>query len=100
MPFAHYVARSFTAALVQREAPACCGLYGLSNAREWLYVGVADNIKATLMEHLRERNTFLADQHPTGFTFEECPSGNLIARRDCLILELEPVGNRRARPGR
>lgn len=93
MPFENYVARSFTAASVQRDAPASSGVYGLSSAREWIYVGETDNIKARLLEHLEESNTFLSARQPTGFTFEVCPFFDRLARQTRLILELEPPCN-------
>ena len=48
------------------------GVYGLSNAREWVFVGVADDIRAALLGHLQEGNTPLKSRAPTGFTFEIC----------------------------
>ena len=35
------------------------GVYGLSNASEWVFVGVTTDIRAALMGHLQERNTVL-----------------------------------------
>ena len=99
MPFANYVARSFTTASIDRNAPASSGVYGLSNAREWIYVGETENIKARLLEHLQETNTLLRGKDPTGFSFELCASYNRVARQSRLIVELEPVCNRRPQHG-
>jgi excinuclease UvrABC nuclease subunit len=52
LPFQNYPARIFKAADIRREAPASSGVYGLSNAREWIYVGETDNIQVRLLEHL------------------------------------------------
>jgi hypothetical protein len=95
MPFERHGTRSFTFNSVETNAPSVSGLYGLSNAREWIYVGECDDIKAQLQQHLRERNTFLTERHPTGFTFEVCAHGDRIGRQNQLVLELEPVCNRR-----
>jgi len=100
MPFANCFARAFNAASVQKDAPTCSGVYGLSNAREWVYIGETDNIKARLLEHLQERNAMLAERGPTGFSFELCPSPNRLARQNRLILELQPVCNLRLEPRR
>lgn len=95
MPFAEYAARSFTVASIQKNAPESSGVYGLSNAREWLFVGQGNNIRAHLLEHLREVDTVLTAQNPTGFTFELCSPGERMGRQDALVRELEPRCNRR-----
>jgi hypothetical protein len=94
MPFENSIARVFTTVAVQRGAPASSGVYGLSNAREWIYVGETDNIQARLLEHLQEADTAVMGRKPTGFSFEVCHPYDRIARQDRLILELEPVINR------
>ena len=71
------------------------GIYGLSNAREWVYVGVTDDIRAALLGHLRERNTTLKSRAPTGFTFEICHPSQMAARVGRLVTELAPVCNKR-----
>ena len=71
------------------------GVYGLSNAREWVFVGAADDIRAALMTHLREGNTVLKSRAPTGFTFEVCHPGQSAARVSRLVTELSPVCNMR-----
>ena len=95
MPFENCIARVFTNTSIYRDAPAVSGVYGISNAREWIYVGETDNIRARLMEHLQEESTSLTDRKPTGFVYEMCPSYSRMARQNRLILELEPVCNRR-----
>jgi len=95
MPFADCAARSFTIPSVRKNAPELSGVYGLSNAREWLFVGQGNNIRAKLLEHLNEVDTALMAQKPTGFAFELCPPAELIRRQDALVRELEPRCNRR-----
>jgi hypothetical protein len=95
MPFENCNARVFCNVSIERDAPAVSGVYGISNAREWIFVGETDNIKAQLMEHLQESNSYLTERNPTGFAFEICASHNRIARQNRLILELEPICNRR-----
>ena len=95
MPFGNHGNRAFTATSVEKNAPSASGVYGLSNAREWIYVGECDNVKAKLMAHLRETKTLLSEQSPTGFTYEFCAHGDRIARQNQLVLELAPVCNRR-----
>jgi hypothetical protein len=94
MPFEHCAAFTFSLVSVQRNAPAMSGVYGLSNAREWLLVGEADNIKAALLAHLQETHSALLGRVPTGFTFELSANYDRRARQDRLIREFEPVCNR------
>jgi hypothetical protein len=70
------------------------GVYGLSNAREWVFVSVADDIRAALLGHLRESDTTLKSRAPTGFTFEICHPSQTAARVSRLVTELSPVCNR------
>jgi hypothetical protein len=46
MPIEPFTPRSLTPASVRANAPAASGIYGLSNAREWVYIGETDNCKA------------------------------------------------------
>lgn len=91
MPFANFIAHVFKGAAVQMNAPALSGVYGLSNASGWIYVGETDNIKARLLEHLQYPDVILQDKHPTGFCFELCHPYNRVARQNRLILELKPA---------
>ena len=70
------------------------GVYGLSNARECVYVGGADDLRATLLGHLREGNTVLKSRAPTGFTFEICHISQRAARASRLVTEYAPVCNK------
>ena len=94
MPFEKNAARVFTTMSVQKNAPSSSGVYGLSNAREWIYVGESDDVRTRLLEHLQEKNTPLAERNPTGFSFEACSHHDRIARQNRLIRELAPVCNR------
>jgi hypothetical protein len=95
MPFEHAAGHRFSPAAVRKNAPGVSGVYGISNASEWIFVGETDNIQASLLAHLLEVDTFLMRRGPTGFTYEACPAGVRIARQNWLILEYEPVCNRR-----
>ena len=97
MPFQNCAGYSFSAVSVQRNAPSLSGVYGLSNHREWIFVGVADDIQAALLGHLRERGTLLQARTPMGFVFEVCGPGDRISRQNRLVLEMEPVCNRQGR---
>lgn len=96
MPFDQTVPRPFTSNAVRMYAPIVSGLYGISNAREWIYIGVADDIQGALLAHLEDRHTPLMKREPTGFVFEVCEGARHPARQDQLVLEYEPTCNRRS----
>lgn len=79
---------------VGRNAPPSSGVYGLADARQWLYVGETADIRAELLTHLQNPHAFLKDHPPSGFTYELSPAERRIERQNQLVMELEPVGNR------
>jgi excinuclease UvrABC nuclease subunit len=91
MPFINRTPYVYKPASVQIHAPSSSGVYGISNAREWIYIGETDNIKARLLEHLQNNDTVLLEKNPTGFTFELCQSFNRLDRQNRLITELHPA---------
>lgn len=95
MPFENCASQSFTAASIQKNAPECSGIYGLSNAREWIFIGEASDLRATLMARLREVDTSVAIRNPTGFTFEVRLPSDCTLRQNQLVHELQPSCNRR-----
>lgn len=96
MPFENHGNRAFTWVSVDRNAPPASGVYGLSNARRWIYVGVTANIQAELLKHLQYPDEFLKEHTPSGFTYELCPAERQVERQNQLVFELEPIGNRTA----
>ena len=96
MPFETHGNRAFTLVSVGKNAPRASGVYGLADARGWLYIGDAADIQAELLLHLRAPDRFLREHPPSGFTYELSAGPRRGARRQELILELEPIGNRMA----
>ena len=96
MPFEQFTPRSFTSEAVQSYAPVASGVYGISNAREWIYIGETDNIQGALIDHLRDSDAPAMRMQPTGFVFEVCDRSRRPARQDRLVLEYEPACNRRS----
>jgi hypothetical protein len=96
VPFESRFARAFTAVNIEREAPAASGVYGISNAKSWIFIDETENIRGSLMEYLANSSGSVANQ-PSGFSFEVSPSYNRTARRDRLIAELAPIQKRRPR---
>lgn len=95
MPFEQFTPRSFSPASVRTNAPAASGIYGISNVLEWIYIGETDNIQASLLRALQETDSAVLKRGPTGFVFEVCDPIDRLARHNRLILEYEPVCNRR-----
>lgn len=94
MPFDNRVPRPFTSGAVQMYAPATSGVYGISNAREWIYIGGAENIQGALLTHLQDPGDPLMKCGPTGFVFELCDQATRPARQDRLVSEYGPSCNR------
>jgi len=96
VPFGHHGNVSFTLSSVGKNAPRASGVYGLSNARQWIYVGETADIQTALLGHLHNPHAFLREYRPSGFTFELRATGERIERQNQLVRELAPVGNRLA----
>ncbi len=93
MPFNQFVPKPLTARDIYMYAPATSGVYGISNRREWIYIGESDNIQATLLHHLEDPGTPLMKRKPTGFVFELCDSERRPDRQGHLIGEYAPSCN-------
>ncbi len=91
MPFDRFVPHTFSLISVQRNAPELSGIYGLSNAREWILIGETDNIKAALIRCLQGTHTPILERGPTGFTFELCAPHDRPSRLKRLTEEYEPI---------
>jgi hypothetical protein len=94
MPFSHVIPRNLTAGGVRAYAPQASGVYGISNAREWIYIGESDNIQTALRDHLGDVGTPIMEREPTGFVFEVCDSAKRLARQGRLVFEYGPACNR------
>ncbi len=93
MPFNQFMPRNFTPDAVQTYAPVTSGVYGISNAREWIYIGETDNIQSSLLAHLENQKTALMKREPTGFVFEVCDQARRSGRQDRLVHEYGPSCN-------
>ena len=94
MPFDQPFPRSFNVSSVRAYAPTLSGVYGISNAREWVYIGETDNIQEALLGHLRDLDSDVMKRQPTGFVVEVCDRANRLTRQDRLILEYKPTCGR------
>jgi hypothetical protein len=98
MPFDQFIPRRLTPVAVHAYAPTESGVYGISNAREWIYIGETDNIQGALLNHLQGSDTPVTKREPTGFVWEVCDPARRPARQDRLVLEYEPTCNRHSPP--
>ena len=98
MPFEQLIPLPFTSRAVRAHAPAASGVYGISNAREWIYIGQTENIQGALLDHLQDLHAALMKREPTGFVFEVCDGARRPARQDRLVFEYEPRFNRHSSP--
>jgi hypothetical protein len=94
MPFEHLIPRPFAPLAIHAYAPVASGVYGISNALEWIYIGETDDIQNALLTHLSEVQSPLMRSKPAGFVFEECDRGRRSARHDRLVHEYGPTCNR------
>ena len=97
MPFEYSVAHAFTARSIRAHAPERPGVYGISNSREWIFVGRCDDIRLALMSHLSEPGSTLIHKQPTGFVYEICFAERRDDRCERLIVEYAPTCNPSAR---
>jgi hypothetical protein len=96
MPFERITPRPFTPDGVRTYAPQAAGVFGISNPREWIYIGHAINIQSALLDFFRDLGSALMTKQPRGFVFEVCADSHWVARHDRLVLEYEPTLNRRS----
>ena len=92
MPFPEQQPRVFTRANVETIQPGQLGCYGLFKPGEWIYVGKGD-IRQRLLDHLNGDNPCINRRGPTHWVDEVTKNYN--DREKQLILELDPVCNRR-----
>lgn len=96
MPFANPFPRTFSVRSVRTHAPVAPGIYGISNAREWIFIGNTDDIQGALLAHIMQQGGVVHSLAPSGFCFEVCDSAGQITRQSRLVTEYNPVANRRA----
>ena len=91
MPFEQTTPRPFTLRGVEFYAPAVPGVYGISNSRQWIFIGQADDIRSALLGLL---TSTMGQNSPAGFVYEQCDASARQVRETRLIREYGPVMNR------
>jgi len=93
MSFVQQTPRDFTRENVEAIRPNLIGVYGLFRQDAWIYVGKGD-IRKRLLDHLNNDNPAIAREKPTHWV-DEIATGDPSYREKALILELNPICNRR-----
>jgi len=96
MPFSERIPHPFKTDAIRVYAPDAEGVYGISNAREWIFIGQTDSIQKAHLAHLENASVSLMKWKPTGFVYELCSGDFRSARQDRLVQEYEPTCNRSA----
>lgn len=73
------------------HAPAKSGVYMLHNSSRCLFIGDSDNIRQTLLQHMRHDSSAITLFDPDGFSFELQPDASRARRKDQLSSEFEPA---------
>ena len=92
MPFPNQTPREFTKAGIEVLNPNQNGVYGIYRADAWVYVGRGD-IRTRLLAHLNGDNPRITREKPTHYVTEVTASDE--AREKTLIVELNPIANRK-----
>jgi hypothetical protein len=95
MAFAQPIPRPFNERGIWNYAPAESGVFGITNSREWVYVGASADIRATLLQLENGGDAQLSGALATGFVFEACDSELRNGRQEQLQAEYNPVSQRR-----
>lgn len=82
---------SFSRFSILLNAPAEPGVYLLHNSARCIYIGETDNIRQSVLGHLRGDTPWITIFNPGGFSFELCSEASRVQRRNELVLQLEPL---------
>jgi hypothetical protein len=82
---------SFNQLSIFLHAPAKSGLYLLRTSARCIYVGETDNIRKSLLAHLRGDIPWITLWAPSHFSFELCREASRILRMSQLAAKLQPV---------
>ena len=82
---------SFTHLSIFLHAPAKPGIYLLHTAIRCVHIAETDNIRQSLLGHLRGDVPWITVWDPTGFSFELWPNVLRTERKNQLISHLQPV---------
>lgn len=93
MAFDQLIPRSFNLRTINQFAPRESGVFGLSNARAWLFIGSSEDVQQSLLALLAQAQTSPSEEQATGFIFETCPAAHRQNRQQRLIGDYRPAWN-------
>ena len=80
---------------VMRNASEESGVYGLCSPDKWIYIGHRSNIRKALLEYLSGQMPYVLQWQPKYFVFECLPYKERIARHKELLVQHQPLCNRK-----
>lgn len=94
MAFVQQNPRVFIKSNVESILPNQLGVYGIFGQNRWIYIGKGD-IRTRLLAHLNGDNPAILAARPTHWVDEVCVDPKMSIREKQLILELNPLCNRK-----
>jgi excinuclease UvrABC nuclease subunit len=82
---------SFAQLSIVLHAPARPGIYLLRTSARCIFIGETENIRKSLLSHLRGDNPWITVWAPSRFSFAVCPNGSKTELRNELLERLQPV---------
>ena len=82
---------SFSQLSIFLYAPAKPGVCLLHNLSRCIYVGATDNIRQSLLGHIKARESWIAVFDPRAFSYELCSEVSSVQRKNELVAILGPV---------
>ncbi len=94
MAFIPQTPRVLNRANVLAINPNQLGVYGIYKQGQWIYVGKGD-VRQRLLAHLAGDNPAIFAAYPTHWVDEVCSDPQMSVREKQLILELNPLCNKK-----
>ena len=94
MPFVQQTSKIFNKQNVESINPNQFGVYGIFGNNQWIYVGKGD-IRKRLLDHLNGDIPCILKANPTYWVGELCFDPTMSDREKELILELNPLCNKK-----
>lgn len=92
MPFPQQQPNQYTRAGIEQLNPNQQGCYGIFRQGLWIYVGRGD-LRQRLLDHYNGDNWRITQEAPTHYV--TVLSGDPVTLEKALILELNPIANRK-----
>jgi hypothetical protein len=95
MPFANPNGDAYTELCVEKHCPAASGVYVLYSTGgftwEVIYVSESENLRQSLLGHLRGDNPCIAQRQPMAYMYDLVDAEHLARRRDEMISLYDPT---------